>query len=96
MEFGVKKNFFDIAASDVAPGQKRKGPNDEELRVSLRAEWEAMSKAEQEAVTKDRMVQLKENRVVRCLGKHTEEETAFHDAQATLARVENEVNTVPC
>ena len=64
------------------------------LSISLRKEWESMSAEEQIETTKDRFAQLKENRAVKNLGRHTEEEMAFHDAQATLARVEDEVNIV--
>lgn len=77
---------------DVAPGAIRRGPNDKDLRVLLRAEWAALSKEEQKTVTKDRFQQLTDNRKIRRVGKHIEEETAFHDAQATLTRIENEVN----
>lgn len=81
---------------DVGPGQTRKGPNDEKLSVSLRAEWGALSEAQRVEATKERFAQLKENRKIRAVGRHTEEESAFHDAQATLTRVENEVNNMPC
>lgn len=72
----------------------KRGPNDLTLSVSLRQEWESMSAEERVETTKDRFEQLKENRVVKNLGRHTEEESAFHDAQATLTRVEDEVNIV--
>ena len=52
-----------------------------------------MSEAQREESTATRFAQLEKNRELKRLAEHTEEESAFYDAQATLARVENEVKS---
>lgn len=60
--------------------------------AELRREWEAMSEEEQEAFTKDRAAQLKEDRKMKAIGAHTVAVNTFHDTSSTIMCVENIVS----
>ena len=73
-------------------GEKKKGVDDKEIMMQLRAEWEAMSEQEQEAYTKERVKQIAEDRKTKVIGAHTVATNAFHDTSSTIVRVENTVS----
>ena len=90
---GSKRLTFRMIHPTALPeGEKKKGVDDKEIMIQLRAEWEAMSEQEQEAFTKERVKQIAEDRKTKVIGAHTVATNAFHDTSSTIVRVENTVS----
>ncbi|KAF7794227.1 hypothetical protein EIP86_005359 [Pleurotus ostreatoroseus] len=71
------------------PGKKA-----HELSAEYRAEWQAMSKEEQIAITEDALQELKEIREMKKFSVQNVSIAAFHDSQATKHRIEEEITSL--
>lgn len=78
--------------SDLPEGEPKKTIGDVEVKEMIKNKWASMSKEEQEAATNERIQEMEEDREVEALGKHTTENSSFHDVKATVEVVENQVS----
>lgn len=70
----------------------KKKASDPDMSLMLKNTWKSMSEEEQDKFTSARVEEMTEAREVRNVAKHNSAIAAFHDVQATLRRIENEVS----
>ena len=81
----------DSASTDVPEGEDRKRVSDGDLTREIARQWKSMSEEEQIAATDDTLKELQERQEDHMTGTHTVPIHAFHDARATVATIEREV-----
>ena len=81
-----------FALAALPPGARKITVKDPVVNEELKTSWALLSEEEKTAATQGKVKVMAAERETEDLGSHSTDMSAFHDTQATLRRVENEVS----